>query len=134
MLATLAAFVSAYNDGRVSDAMALVSERIVFSDCDYRELAATIGEGRDLFQKWLAARAVDHDQLQITRVFNDNPTGSSVVGVEFRRNSDALRALGFREGVTSPGAKVAFTSDGRLIIAFISANSNDPACQLGQLR
>jgi len=115
MVATLVAFLDAYNSGRVDDALALLTADVSVSDCDYRAIGVTFANGSEAARQWLRDRAADHDQLVLESILNENPdpsTGSHVVGVAFaRRTSDTLRSLGFPNG-TAPqlGAKVAFTT------------------------
>jgi hypothetical protein len=115
MVATLVAFLDAFNAGRVEVAVALFAANVTISDCDYRAVRVITATGAEAAGQWLRERVADHDQLVLGSVRNDNPdaaTGSHVVGVTFtRRASDTLRSLGFANGI-APGlaAKVGFTS------------------------
>jgi hypothetical protein len=120
MVATLVAFLDAYNGGRVDAALALMTEDSSISDCDYQAAGGVIADGTDAIRQWLRDRAADHDQLVLESILNENPepsTGSHVVAVSYaKRTSDALRALGFPNGVSPRFAtKVVFsTSDDRI--------------------
>jgi hypothetical protein len=123
MVATLVAFLDAYNAGRVEEALALTAADVAISDCDYRAVRLIAAKGTEPVRQWLRERAADHDQLILDIIRNDNPdptTGSDVVGVTFtRRTSDTLRSLGFANGI-APGltAKVVFTFTDDRIRAF----------------
>ncbi len=123
MVATLVAFLDAYNAGRVEEALALTAADVAISDCDYRAVRLIAAKGTEPVRQWLRERAADHDQLILESIRNDNPdptTGSDVVGVTFtRRTSDTLRSLGFANGI-APGltAKVVFTFTDDRIRAF----------------
>lgn len=115
MVATLVAFLDAYNAGRVDAALALMTENAGVSDCDYRAAANISASGTHAIRQWLSARAADHDQLVLESIANENPepsTGSHVVAVTYaRRTSDTLRALGFANGVVPRLAtKVVFSA------------------------
>jgi len=120
MVATLVAFLDAYNGGRVDAAIALMTEDSNVSDCDYRAASGVLSAGTDAIRQWLRDRAADHDQLVLESVANENPepsTGSHVVAVSYaKRTSDTLRTLGFPNGVGPRLAtKVVFsTSDDRI--------------------
>lgn len=120
MVATVVAFLDAYNGGRVEAALALMTEDANASDCDYRTASGIIVRRTDEIGRWLRERAADHDQLFLESILNENPepsTGSHVVAVSYtKRTNDTLRALGFPDGVRSGLAtKVGFsTSDDRI--------------------
>jgi len=120
MVATLVAFLDAYNAGDVNRALALLSDDVSISDCDYRGPKVLTPTGRDAARQWLSERAADHDQLVLESILNENPdptTGSHVVAVSYaRRTSDTLRALGVPNGIEPQTAtKAVFTAtDDRL--------------------
>lgn len=123
MVATLVAFLDAFNAGRVDAALALLTEDVVTSDCHYRGVRVTTADGTEAARRWLAERAVDHDRLVLESIANENPdatTGSHVVAVSYsRRTSDTLRGLGFPNGVAPRLlSKVIFTATGDRIRAF----------------
>lgn len=123
MVATLVAFLDAYNSGRVEAALALLTDDVAISDCDYRAVRVITANGAEAARQWLRERAADHDQLVLESVRNDNPdptTGSHVVGAAFtRRTSDTLRSLGFPNGIAPHlVAKVVFTAPDDRIRAF----------------
>ena len=123
MVATLIAFLDAYNAGRVDATLALLTDDVSISDCDHRAVRVITASGEDEARQWLRERAADRDQLVLESVRNENPepgTGSHVVGVSYtRRTSDTLRSLGFRDGIVPPSAtKVIFTMADDRIRAF----------------
>lgn len=115
MVATVVAFLDAYNSGRVDAALALMAENAGISDCDYRAVRVITADGTEAVRQWLRDRAADHDQLMLESIANENPdaaTGSHVVAVSYaRRTSDTLRALGLPNGIDPHLAtKVVFTA------------------------
>jgi SnoaL-like protein len=132
MVATLVAFLDAYNAGRVDAALALLTPDVVFSDCDYRAASSVTQNGLDGVRQWLTGRAVDHDQLLLESIANENPdsaTGSHVVAVSYaKRTSDTLRSLGFPNGVKPETAtKVVFTASDDRIRAFANGPPGGPS-------
>ena len=122
-VATVVAFLEAYNAGQLDAALALLADDVVGSDCDYREGRVILFQGKDQAVAWLRARLADHDRLIVAAIWNDNadqPMGAHVVGVEYaRRTSDTLRALGFPAGITPQLAtKVGLTPTDDRIQAF----------------
>jgi hypothetical protein len=114
---TVVRFVKAYNAGRVDDAMALLTDDVGGSDCDYRRATALSFNGPQQTQDWLRARAADHDRLDIRQINNQNP--DQPVGVAAivwaRRSSDTLRALRLGDGIVPHlGAKVVFDRSDRI--------------------
>lgn len=120
MVATVVAFLDAYNAGRVEAALALMTEDASVSDCDYRTASGVSARRTDEIGQWLRDRAADHDQLFLESILNENPepsTAPHVVAVSYaKRTSDILRTLGFPNGVRPHLAtKVVFsTSDDRI--------------------
>lgn len=132
MVATIVAFLDAYNAGRVEDALVLLSADVSISDCDYRAVSVITANGREAARQWLTERAADNDQMVLRSIANENPdpvTGSHVVGVGFsRRTSDTLRSLGFPNGVSPHGfAKVVFTSTDFKVRGFANGPLGGPA-------
>ena len=115
LVATTLGFIDAWNAGHVADALAVLTEDVVGSDCDARGSRVQL-RGKEDFARWLAERAAEHDRLEVARILNENPdpsTGARVVGVVYAsRTSDA--------GSLAPrgGTKVVFSEDGLRIIAF----------------
>src|SRR5205814_4878282 len=70
MVATLVAFLDAYNAGDVERALALMTDDVSISDCDYRALAVLSPRGQIAARQWLSDRAADHDQLILESVRN----------------------------------------------------------------
>ena len=123
IVATLIAFLDAYNAGHVDTALAMLTPDVVTSDCDYRGVRVTTANGTAAVREWLRERADDHDQLVLESVANENPdpaSGSHVVAVTYsRRTSDTLRALGFPNGIAPQlASKVVFTATDDRIRAF----------------
>jgi hypothetical protein len=132
MVATLVAFLDAYNAGRVEDAVSLFSPDGGISDCDYRAVRVITTTGPETTRQWLRDRAADHDRLVLESIRNENPdpvSGSHVVGVAFSlRTSDTLRSLGFASGIAPQlTAKVVFTETDDHIRAFANGPFGGPA-------
>lgn len=128
MVATLVAFLDAFNAGSVDAALALLTPDVVLSDCDYRTGSSRNVSDTAGARQWLQGRAADHDQLVLESVENSNPdptTGSHVVAVSYaRRTSDTLRALGFPNGIKpSLASKVVFTATDDRIRAFANGSA-----------
>jgi hypothetical protein len=131
MVATLVAFLDAYNSGDVSRALALVSDDVSISDCDYRGPTLLNAIGRDATRQWLTDRVADHDQLTLESIRNENPdptSGSHVVAVSYsKRASDTLRALGYPNGIVPQTAtKVIFTAADDRLRAFANGPFGGP--------
>lgn len=109
-------FVRAYNAARLNEALTALSSDAGVSDCDYRRVRAVEFSGRAAVARWLRQRFADRDRLVIGRIYNENPDGTRVVGVEFlRRTSRTLAALGFPKGIRPKGtAKVVFAPQGTM--------------------
>ncbi len=136
MVTTFTAFLDAYNAGAVDRALALLTDDVGISDCDYRGPKLLTATGRDAARQWLADRAADHDRLDVESILNANPdptSGSHVVAVSYsRRTSDTLRALGFPNGIKPQGAtKAVFTTTDDKIRAFANGPFGGPieACR-----
>ena len=131
MVATLVAFLDAYNAGDVDRALALMTDDVSISDCDYRAPAVLSPIGRSAARQWLTDRAADHDRLILESVVNENPdpaSGSHVVAVSYaRRTSDTLRALGFPDGIEPQAAtKAVFTATDDRLRAFANGPFGGP--------
>ena len=131
MVATLVGFLDAYNAGDVDRALALMTDDVSISDCDYRALAVLSPIGRIAARQWLSDRAADRDQLILESVRNENPdpaSGSHVVAVSYsRRTSDTLRALGFPDGIEPQAAtKAVFTATDDRLRAFANGPFGGP--------
>lgn len=115
LVATTLGFIDAWNAGQVDDALALLTEDVVGSDCDAGGRPVYL-RGKEDFARWLRERAAEHDRLEVARILNENPDpnagGGRVVAVVYAsRTSDA--------GSLAPRVtKVVFSEDGRRIIAF----------------
>jgi hypothetical protein len=123
-VAAVVNFVAAYNSGRPDDALALLSERVSVSDCDYRKAVAVSYQGRSETERWLRERIADHDQLQLQSIWNQNPKDLAVGVVWSRRISDILKSLGFKSGITPQlGTKVVFDATTGRITGFANGPS-----------
>jgi hypothetical protein len=126
---TIISFVQAYNGGRVEEALALLDDKIVGSDCDYTRVTTVFFKGKQETETWLRQRKADADQLTIDRILNENPGETHVAGVTFaRRTSNSLRRLGFAEGITPKlAAKVVVYYEPTRIIGFANGpGGGDP--------
>ncbi len=131
MVATLMAFLDAYNSGHVDAALALLTDDVGISDCDYRAGRVVTADGGADASQWLRERAAEHDQLILDTIWNGNPepgSGSHVVAVGYlRRTSDTLRSLGFANGIVPQSAtKVIFTTADDRIRAFANGPFGAP--------
>lgn len=131
-VATITAFLDAYNAGRIDDLLALLAEGSILSDCDYRAGMAINLQGKAEVAAWLRERIADRDQLIVAAMQNENPdqrvTGAHIVGVTFaRRTSDTLRALGNPDGIAPRlSAKVSLTADDAKITRFANGPYGGP--------
>jgi hypothetical protein len=132
-VAVIVAFVRAYNQGHLDEALALLDDTVQVSDCDYQALNAVLFTGKSQVATWLRQRIADHDQLHISRIVNENPDDELVAGIEYtRRTSTTLQRLGFANGILPKLAtKVVFTRDPVRIAAFVNGSiGGDPhECQ-----
>jgi hypothetical protein len=113
----------AYNRGSLEDTLAVLDERIGWSDCNYKPNAVVELKGKLEVTKYLQQRFADHDQLEIASIQNFNPdpeTSSRALGVSYlRRSSDTLRSLGFGSGIKPGGAtKIVFAERTDQIVGF----------------
>jgi hypothetical protein len=127
MVATVVAFIDAYNGGRLDAALALLTTDVTASDCDYRTASTVSLSGTEAVRAWLKDRAADRDQLVLESIVNENPDQGHVVAVSYaKRTSDTLRSLGFSNGVTPRIAtKVVFTMSDDRIRAFQNGGNSE---------
>lgn len=116
-------FIHAYNNGQLDEALALLAENVSVSDCDYQRVKVITFQDKPQATEWLEQHISDHDQLEVSRIENENPdpiSGRHVIGVVYvRRTSTILRQLGFSEGIRPTlESKVVFTSEPTLIQSF----------------
>lgn len=116
-------FIQAYNTGQLQAALALLAENAGVSDCDYQNIKVVTFQGRSQAAEWLQQRISDHDRLEVSHIYDENPDSSSgrqVVGVTYaRRTSMTLAKLGFGDGITPAlASKVIFTPEPTLIQSF----------------
>jgi hypothetical protein len=123
-VATVVAFVDAFNTGDTQTALNLLTPDVTGGDCDYGRSVMILFRGKSEAEAWLRGRAAEHDRMEIEEISNSNPdpaTGSQVVGVAFKaRQSDLLP----KPIVPAGAAKVVFTKDGRQIRAFANAGAS----------
>lgn len=137
MVATVVAFLDAYNSGRSNAALDLLSDDVKVSDCDHGAVRLITADGKEAARQWLVDRAADRDELVLESVRNENPdptTGSQVVAVTYsRRTSETLRSLGFPDGIHPQAAtKVVFTTAGDRIRFFANGRSLAENCRPGR--
>lgn len=118
---TLLNAIDAYNDGDIEALSALVTEDVLWSDCDYARGLVVNFESLESLIPWLSQRFAEHDRFEIGSFFNQNSQAIHLgVGVQIvRRTSDSITAKGRPDGVEpllSP--KVSFTPDGTRITRF----------------
>ena len=125
--ATVVAFLNAYNAGDLSSALALLTDTVIVTDCDYRTVTAKRWDGRNQVATWLQQRIADHDNLALhaQQPGVPNEAGSFAMAISYeRRTSDTLRSLGFPSGLTPRLAtKAILTADGKRLDAFVNAGS-----------
>ena len=114
-------FITAFNGRRFHQTLALLTQRVSVSDCDYKNVRVVSLDGRQAVGRWLRQRFADHDRLIPARIYDENPDQPfGVVGVEYsRRTSDTLRRLGFPKGIVPKlASKVGFATQPLRIRAF----------------
>jgi hypothetical protein len=120
-VATIVGFVTAFNGGHVSQALGLVVDEIVISDCDYSSGDSIFRSGRSEVETWLIARARDHDQIELGDVtLGDHSAGPFALAVSIaNRTSDSIRAGGHSTGIV-PGlaVKAIVLSDGTRLMGW----------------
>lgn len=129
MIRTLVALIDAYNHAVLEDVLPLVTDNVVWTDCDYASASAVSIRGKLDLSKFLKGRFADHDQIEIGTIWNlnDDPATNAAIGLSIsKRTSDTLTRLGFREGIVGAQAvKIPFVSDNR-IGGFVAASLNQP--------
>lgn len=129
--------IDAYNAGDLDGALALVGDRIYWSDCDYRAVKAVEIEGKADLAGWLGQRFAEQDRLEVDRLDvqgpDNSPDGTVVANIEYRRRtSDTLRSLGFPQGIRPKlGTKVGLPPPYTHIEIFANgpAGGSPQACQ-----
>lgn len=116
-------FIRAYNNGQLDGALALLSDRVGVSDCDYQTIKVVTFQGKSQVKEWLQQHMTDHDQLEVDRISNENQdpsSGKHVIEVTYsHRGSMTLANLGFRDGIIPTlASKVIFTTEPTLIQSF----------------
>jgi hypothetical protein len=107
-VATVLAYLDAYNAGRLDETMALLADRPAYYACDYAGQGFTavattaMAGGREAVADWLRARFADHDHITLESLGVGPNTRAVAVRIR-RRTSDSLRRLGFAAG-TAPQA------------------------------
>lgn len=116
-------FIRAYNTGQLEEALALLDEHAGVSDCDYQAVKVILFRGKSQAAEWLRQRIADHDHLEVSGIYDENPdrsSGEHVIEVEYaRRTSTTLAKLGFVDGITPKlASKVIFAPEPTLIASF----------------
>ncbi|MGC8635372.1 MAG: hypothetical protein ACP5VP_12105 [Candidatus Limnocylindrales bacterium] len=92
-------FYAAYNAGRSTDVMALLSPQPHLADCGYSTHAGVSVNGRAAIETYLRARFAEHDHWKV-EFYQENPTvGREVVVLPLARSNDTLLRLGAPGGV-----------------------------------
>jgi hypothetical protein len=129
MIRNLVAFLDAYNGGRLSEALALLTDDVGWTDCDYQKQAVVNVRGKGNMIPYLKARFADHDLLAVATVsnLNSDPATNQAVAVDFsNRRSDTLKRLGFGPGIQIPlSVKFVFANGGRIAGAAFAAGAGD---------
>ena len=129
MIHNLVALLDDYNAARLSEAIALLTDDVGWTDCDYQKQVVVNVTGKSNMTTYLRARFADHDMLTIGTVSNLNPEPSTnqSVGVDFsNRRSDTLKRLGLSAGIQGLlGAKFVFADDGRIVGAALASAARD---------
>ena len=114
-ISVLVDFIQAYNNGLLEEALVMLSEDVVVSDCDYPEVQAVEFLGKVEAEEWLRKRLEDQDRLVVSRISNENPdqSGRHTTAVGYaRRSSETLDRLGFAEGIEPAlASKVVFSAE-----------------------
>jgi len=116
-------FIHAYNHGQLDQALALLSDNVGVSDCDYQTIKVVTFQGKSQVKEWLQQHMTDHDQLEVGRISNENQdpsSGQHVIEVTYsHRRSMTLANLGFKDGIIPMlASKVIFTTEPTLIQSF----------------
>jgi len=116
-VATVIELIRAYNAGDLEGVLALLDDKVGWSDCDYQTISVVSLVGKTKVGAWLQMRFADHDLLEVDTIEmasmeNQDPTSEDVVGVVFLyRTSDTLKSLGFPKGIKPQlTSKVVFTA------------------------
>lgn len=124
---TLTELIRAYNAGHLDDVLALLDEKVVWSDCDYQNIKVVNLVGKGKVAEWLKERFVDHDFLEIgtiqtatMEIQDRDPVTKDAVGVDYQyRTSDTLKNLGFPKGIKPQlASKVIFTATHDHVLRF----------------
>jgi len=113
---TMIELMRAYNAGHLEEVLALLDEKVSWSDCDFQNISVVNLIGKTKVGDWLQKRFADHDFLEIAtielaNVENQDTASKDVVVAEYLyRTSDTLKNLGFPNGIKpSLASKVVFT-------------------------
>jgi hypothetical protein len=118
--------VEAYNAGEIEQVLGLLTDDAGWADCDYEADEDVVLEDKDEIRAWLEERVANHDQLEVARMFNGNPSSDTVLGIEWGpRLSNELRALGFDTGIQPELSSVVSFSreNGQLLIRGFSTTA-----------
>jgi hypothetical protein len=137
-IATLVAVVDFYNTGSQA-ALDLLTEGIVWVDCDYNIERAVELKGKTRVAEWIKYRYTDDDRLHLDSIqINDDGKGAdqTISAAFVLRTSKTLKANGKPNGLTPlVAAQVTFTADGQQIERFVNAPLGGPAdsCRIFRL-
>ncbi len=127
---TLMNFVRTYNAGGLDMMLALLTEDVLWSDCDFRLGRVIDLKGKPDMTAWLKRQFADHDRLELRtiEVNDDDLSGERTVGLVIaRRTSETLQALGFSKGIVPAlAAKINFTESHDRIERFVNSLYGDP--------
>ncbi len=129
LVTTFMEFMSAYNAGQLDEALGLMDDKVVGSDCDFKGVRVITFDDKSGAREWLNQRIKDHDQLRVNYVL----MGNQVIGVDWaHRTNDTLTRLGFVQGIQPhSSAKVVFSRNPTRISTFANAtpiyNGGNPA-------
>ena len=114
--ATAASFMTALNEGRAADAVALIGEHFTGSDCDYQSRSVWYMSDRENARYWLQRRIAEHDRIEVLNTL-DGGSYDHAARFEVRRASDPIRLIA-AGGSVVPRAKLVlrFTLDGTQIV------------------
>src|SRR5262249_53774551 len=122
---TVIELMRAYNAGQLDDVLALLDDKVGWSDCDFQNISVVNLLGKTKVSDWLQKRFADHDFLAIATIElpsteNQDPVTKDVVGVAYRyRTSDTLKNLGFPKGIKPPlASKIVFTPTHDRVLGF----------------
>jgi hypothetical protein len=102
----LHSYVVAYNNHDAPGVLKTLAARFRYSDCDYARHILHVITSRSEMRRWLRGRFRDHDRFNRAHVVLDGPQGDPpndprTNGIDVRRTSDSLRAIGWSPHILS---------------------------------